>query len=150
MESVLRPMVVYLVLLLFFRLAGKRSLASITPFDLVLVLIVAESIQEAMIGNDRSMTNAFLVVMTIMLVDIGFSLAGLRSARFTRITEDEPIILLDRGKVHAERLRKSRVVVEDILQAARETEGLERLDQIKYAVLETNGGISIIPNPSEK
>lgn len=147
MESVLRPIVVYLVLLVLFRIAGKRSMASISPFDLVLLLIIAESIQQALIGNDNSMTNAFLVVLTLVIVDIGLSLIGIRSSTFRRILEDDPVILVDHGKVLTERLNKSRVVVDDILQSARETQGLERLDQIKYAVLEANGGISIVPNP---
>lgn len=98
-----------------------------------------------MIGNDDSMTNAFIVVVTLLGVDVALSLLKQRSPRLDRLIDDIPIVLVADGKVLQERLDKSRVDVTEILGAARELQGLERLDQIKYAVLEPNGGISIVP-----
>jgi uncharacterized membrane protein YcaP (DUF421 family) len=145
MDSVLRPLVVYAVLYVLFRLAGKRTLASITAFDFVLLLIVAEAVQESLTVDDKSMTNAFLIVLTLIAIDISLSLLNQRSDRLKQVMDDVPLILVDDGKLLRERLQKSRVGEEDILHSARQSQGLERMDQIKYAILETSGGISIVP-----
>ena len=79
MESVIRAAVVYLVLLVLFRIAGKRSLAEVTTFDLVLLLIISEATQQAMVDNDNSMTNALLLVVTLISMNILFSLIARRS-----------------------------------------------------------------------
>jgi uncharacterized membrane protein YcaP (DUF421 family) len=146
-ESVIRPLIVYLVLFAFFRLAGKRTLASTTMFDFVLLLILAESVQEALIGEDGSMTNAMLVVMSLILFDIGLSLLNQRSDSLRQVMDDVPLILINDGIMLEHHLEKSRVSMEEILAAARETQGLEKIEQIKYAVLEVSGGISIVPQP---
>ncbi len=144
MDSILRGAVVYAVLLVLFRIVGKRTLAEITTFDFVLLLIISEATQQAMIDNDNSMTNAFLIIMTLLGLDIGLSLLGRRFRIVDRLVDDVPLVLVEDGRVLKDRMTKSRVDETDILQSARQ-EGLERMDQIKYAVLERSGGISIIP-----
>jgi uncharacterized membrane protein YcaP (DUF421 family) len=145
MDSVIRAAAVYLVLFALFRLTGKRSLAQITVFDLVLLLIVAEAIQGALVGSDESMIHAFLIVLTLVGIDVGLSLFKQRSSRMERWLDDLPLILIEDGRLLQDRMDKERVDKDDILQAARELQGLERLEQIKYAVLERNGQISIVP-----
>jgi len=145
MESVLRGLVVYLFLLLIFRIAGKRSLGQITTFDFVLLLIISEATQNALVGKDYSMTNAFLVIMTLVGLDIGLSLWKQRSARIDQLFEGVPLVIVENGRPIKERLDKSRVDESDILTAARHLFGLERMSQIKYAVLERSGDITIIP-----
>jgi uncharacterized membrane protein YcaP (DUF421 family) len=145
MDAVLRGAIVYLVLLVLFRISGKRSLAQITTFDFVLLLIVAEAIQQAMIDADNSMTNAFLVVVTLLGIDIALSLLKGRSRLLEKLIDDVPLVLVEDGRPLKERMDKARVDESDILTSARELQGLERMDQIKYAVLERIGGISIIP-----
>jgi uncharacterized membrane protein YcaP (DUF421 family) len=145
MDAVLRGAIVYLVLLVLFRISGKRSLAQITTFDFVLLLIVAEAIQQAMIDADNSMTNAFLVVVTLLSIDIALSLLKGRSRLLEKLIDDVPLVLVEDGRPLKERMDKARVDESDILTSARELQGLERMDQIKYAVLERSGGISIIP-----
>jgi uncharacterized membrane protein YcaP (DUF421 family) len=145
MDAVLRGAIVYLVLLVLFRISGKRSLAQITTFDFVLLLIVAEAIQQAMIDADNSMTNAFLVVVTLLGIDIALSLLKGRSRLLEKLIDDVPLVLVEDGRPLKERMDKARVDESDILTSARELQGLERMDQIKYAVLERSGGISIIP-----
>jgi uncharacterized membrane protein YcaP (DUF421 family) len=145
MDAVLRGAIVYLVLLELFRISGKRSLAQITTFDFVLLLIVAEAIQQAMIDADNSMTNAFLVVVTLLGIDIALSLLKGRSRLLEKLIDDVPLVLVEDGRPLKERMDKARVDESDILTSARELQGLERMDQIKYAVLERSGGISIIP-----
>lgn len=145
MESVIRAAIVYFMLLLVFRLAGNRSIAQLTAFDFVLLLIVSESIQQALITNDYSITNAFLLVITLVGLDIMMSLWKQRSGRIERILDGVPVFLIENGKLHLDRMRKERVDEADILASARATHGLERLDQIKHAVVEVSGLISVVP-----
>jgi uncharacterized membrane protein YcaP (DUF421 family) len=145
MESVIRAAVVYTFLLVLFRLMGKRSLGQITSFDFVLLLIISESVQNAMVGNDYSITNALVIVLVLTTFDIGLTLIKERWPKFAQIAEGTPVIILENGQPLYGRMQKARVDESDILTAARELRGLERLDQIKYAVLERNGGISVIP-----
>jgi len=145
MESVLRAAAVYLALLVLFRIAGKRTLADITNFDFVLLLIIGEAAQQALIGEDFSLTNAVLVVATLILIDIGLGYVKERSAALDKLLEGMPVVLLENGEPIEQHLKKSRVNVSDVLAAARELQGLERLEDIKYAVLERNGKISIVP-----
>lgn len=145
MDSVLRGAVVYLVVLLLFRVTGKRSLAQITTFDFVLLLIIAEAIQQALVDADGSMINAFLTVVTLLTIDIGLSLIKGTSQMIEKVLDDVPLLLIEDGRIHRDRMAKARVDENDVLQAARELQGLERLDQIKYAILERSGGITIVP-----
>jgi uncharacterized membrane protein YcaP (DUF421 family) len=132
-------------LLALFRLAGQRALSQVTTFDLVLLLIISEATQQALIGNDNSMTHAALLIMTLVGLDILLSLIKLRSKRVRRILEDAPLVLVDDGKLLRDRMDKVRVDEDDILEAARGCQGLERLSQVRYAVLERSGTITIIP-----
>lgn len=145
MESIYRAVVVYLFMLVIFRISGKRSLAQITSFDFVLLLIIGESVQQALLGKDFSITNAFLIVVTLIGMDIVISLLTVRSKRLDKLIDSVPVLLIEDGTLHEDRLQKARVEIGDILAAGRSLQGIERLDQIKYAVLERSGGISIIP-----
>lgn len=145
MDSVLRAMAIYVVLMLLFRLTGKRTLAQVTTFDFVILLIVGEATQQALLGEDFSITHAALVIATLILLDRALDYLGWRFPGFQRKAESRPLVLVEDGKVLHEVLKKEQLDEEDLLGAARQTRGLERMDQIKWAVLETSGGISIIP-----
>ena len=145
MDTVIRAACVYALLLLIFRIAGKRSLAQITTFDLVLTLIISEAIQQAMVDNDNSMTNAFILVITLVVLDVGLSLLKQRSKRVDRILEGLPVIVLEGDTLHKDRMMRERIDESEIVGAARAAHGLERLDQIKYAVVEPNGRITVVP-----
>ena len=145
MESVIRAAVVYVVLMLLFRIAGKRSLAEVTSFDLVLLLIISEATQQAMIDSDNSMTNALLVVSTLIGMNILLSVVSKRWKALDKWIEDVPLVILKNGQPIRERMRKERIDENDILEAARASEGIERLDQIKFAILERTGHITIVP-----
>ena len=90
-------------------------------------------------------TNAILLVVTLVGLDISMSLLKQRSQKVEKLLESAPVVIVENGKPFKERMDKERVDEEDVLTAARELQGLERMDQIKYAVLERNGGISIVP-----
>ena len=145
MDSVIRATVVYAVLLVLFRLAGKRTLAEVTTFDFVLLLIISEATQQAMVGSDNSMTNSLLAVGTLVGLNILLSELKLRFSGIERVLDGMPLLIIEHGKPLVDRMAKERVDVDDVLDAARESHGLERLDQIKFAVLERSGKISIIP-----
>jgi uncharacterized membrane protein YcaP (DUF421 family) len=145
MDSVLRAAAIYFFLLLMFNIAGKRALSETNTFDFVVLLIISEATQEAMMGNDPSLTNALSVILTLMGLSIIMSLWKFRSSRLENIMTGGPLIIVEHGQPLYERMKKVRVDEADIMQAARDSQGLERMEQIKYAVLEHSGSISIIP-----
>lgn len=120
-------------------------MAEVTTFDFILLLIISEATQQALLGQDFSVTMALLVITTLVGLDVAFSLFQGRFKSVNRLMAGLPMVLVDHGKPLAERMKKARVDESEILHAARYLHGLERLDQVKYAVLETSGGISIIP-----
>jgi uncharacterized membrane protein YcaP (DUF421 family) len=150
MDALLRGLSVYVVLLIIFRLSGQRSLGDVTTFDFVLLLIIAETTQQALLGDDFSVTNSFLLITTLVMIDIGLSFLKRYSPRVDRWLEGSPLVIVEDGRPLKDRMSKSRVGEDDVMTAARQSHGLERMNQIKYAVLERNGAISIIPANSEK
>ena len=149
MESVIRAAVIYFALLVIFRVSGKRSLAQITTFDFVLLLIIGEATQQALLGEDFSLTNAVVVIVTLVGIDIALSFLMRASPFAGRIIEGAPTVIVDDGVPLHDRMKQARVDVDDVLTAARHLHGLERLDQIRRAVLERSGGISIIPRKQD-
>lgn len=145
MNTAIRAVVLYFALLLILRSSGKRSLAQITVFDFVLILILGDATQQALLGNDYSLTTGLLAIICLVGLDMTLSLLKARFPRFDRVMDGRPMVLVEHGKPLQDRMLNSRVDEEDVLAAAREKHGLERMDQIKYAVLERSGGISIIP-----
>lgn len=145
MDSVVRAVTVYAVLLIVTRLSGRRTLAEVTAFDFVLLLMIAETTGQALLGNDSSITNTAIVIITLAAIDVGLSFVKAWSPKLGRLIDGTPSVLISGGEVDWEALRRSRVSVDDVLQAARDKHGLKRLDQIDCAVLEVGGGISVIP-----
>lgn len=145
MSSILRAAAVYLALLVIFRVAGKRTLNDMTTFDLVLLLIMSEAVQQALIGIDNSMTNAFLVVFTLVGIDILLSVLKHRFPSFGRALDGRPVVLVRNGQLLEHVAAKERVGEEDVLSAARCLHGIEHMGQIRHAVLEAGGKISVIP-----
>ncbi|MGZ8921038.1 MAG: DUF421 domain-containing protein [Limisphaerales bacterium] len=150
MESVFRGVAVYFFLLVIFRISGKRTLSQATSFDLVLLLIISETIQQALVDSDHSVTNGFLLIITLVGMTVMFAWLKQISPRFEMLLEGQAVIVVDNGKMLQREMNKSRVDKEDILSAARLLHGLERMEQIRYAILERDGNISIIPAPGNK
>ena len=145
MESVIRGAAVYLVLLVIMRLSGRRTLAQMTPFDFVLLLIIAETTQQALLGDDFSITNAVVLIVTLIVLDIGLSYLKAFSTTLGRLLDGTPTVLIRDGKLDRRALERSRMEEVDIMIAARHAQGLEKMSDIKHAVLETDSGISIVP-----
>ena len=145
MESVLRAAAIYLFLLLVFRISGKRSLAQMTPFDLVLVLIIGEAASQGLTGDDFSVTTTIVLVTTLVFMEKGFAWLKQGSKRAEHWLEDLPTVVVENGKPLKEKMKREEVNEEDVMEAARKTHGLETMDEVKYAVLERGGTISVIP-----
>lgn len=145
MDAFIRAAAIYMALWVIFRIAGRRTLAEMTTFDFVLLLIIGEATQQALLGDDFSVTNSLIVIVTLLLVDILVSLAKRRSQTVAKWVDGVPTIIVSDGKPLHDRLRMARVTEDDIMEAARRLQGLERMDQIKYAVMEVSGGITVIP-----
>lgn len=145
MNPVLRGIAVYLFVYVIFRILGKRSLAEITTFDFVLLLIISETTTNALVGEDFSLTVCFIMVCTLVGVDYIFSVLKTKSIWFQVASDGAPLVLVDDGKPLLKRMQQSKVDEEDVMEAARLTQGLRHMTEIKYAVLERDGSISIIP-----
>lgn len=145
MDAVLRAAAIYIALLVIFRIAGRRALSDITTLDFLLLLIIGQATGQALLGDDHSITNTLLVIVALITMDLMLSLLKGRSAWLARHLEGEPMIVVEHGKTLPKRMAKSRISESDILEAARISQGLERMDQIKFAILERNGQISVIP-----
>lgn len=145
MNPVIRGAAVYLFVFLVFRILGKKSLKDITTFDFALLLVMSETTTDAMIGEDYSLTSCFVMICTLVGIDFLLSKVRDKWKIFALVTEGAPLIIVENGKPLPKRMEKSRVDEDDVLEAARSLHGLERMDQIKYAVLERDGTISIIP-----
>jgi len=133
-----------MALLVLFKIAGRRSLADLTTFDFVLLMIIGEATQQALLGDDFSLTNALMVIVTLIAIDVGLSLLKQRSKRVSRLIDGGPTIIVENGRILQGRMRHARLVEEDIMEAARSSQGIETLEQIKFAIIERNGKISVI------
>ena len=145
MDAVLRAGAMYLALVVLFKIAGRRSLADLTTFDFVLLLIIGEATQQALLGDDFSFTNAVLVVATLLAIDIGLSMAKQRFKGLALLIDGGPTIIVEDGQPLSRRLKQARVTEEDIMEAARTSQAVLHMEDIRYAIIERNGTISIIP-----
>src|SRR5688572_19794735 len=145
MDTVIRGLCVYLFLLIILRISGKRSISSMTPFDFVLILILSETVQQAMIDNDNSMTNAMLLVVTLIGFDILLSVLKMKIPALARAIDSTPVVIMKQGEIERSSMKAERVEEDEILSAARAQEGISRLDQIDYAVVEQDGRITVVP-----
>lgn len=149
MDLVVRAAVIFAVLFIVMRIAGNRQFSEMTSFDIILIIVIAEVTGNSLSGQDYSITASIVVIITLVSLDILVSWLKVRSKRFDKVAEGVPILLLENGRPIRENLKKERVDEGDILEAARQAHGLERLEQIRYAVLEKGGAISIIPRAGE-
>ncbi|QIK15139.1 DUF421 domain-containing protein [Leclercia sp. 29361] len=149
MEMILRAVAIYLILLVVFKIAGRRALLQMTSFDLILLLIISEATQQALLGEDFSVTGAMLIIITLVVIDMLFGVAKKYISGAESMLDGSPVILVVHGELQNEKLKKVDVSCDDILVSARQNHGIYQLEKIKYAILERNGHISIIPEESE-
>jgi uncharacterized membrane protein YcaP (DUF421 family) len=145
MEAVIRSIAVYVFLLVLLRIAGRRTLGQMTAFDLVLLLIISEATQQALVGQDFSLTNSFLVIASLIGIDIALGLLKGTNDRLSRWIDSAPMVIVQEGKPLIERLKKAHIDESDVLAAARKNQGLTAMSEIRWAVLEADGEISVVP-----
>ena len=145
MDMVARGAAIYILLLIILRISGRRSVAQLTPFDLVLLLIISETTQQALLGEDFSITNAIIVMVTLFSLDLLLAWVKRKWPIAAKLIDGRPTLLVNRGLPDDRALYRSRLDMADVLAAARAEQGLMRPDEIDYAVLEADGRISIIP-----
>jgi len=144
-EKIFRTVVVYVFLLIAFRLTGKRQVGQLTPFDLVLLLLISNVVQNAIIGNDNSLGGGLIGAVAILVLNWLIAEITYRSKRVRRLLEAQPTILVHNGRILHDNLARERVTMDDLLSALRRN-GVADVSHVRVAMLEENGGISVIPH----
>jgi uncharacterized membrane protein YcaP (DUF421 family) len=144
MDLVLRATVVFFFIFFITRVVGRRELASLEPFDLILLVVTGDLIQQGVTQSDYSVTGAVTVISTMAILTVLVSWVSFRSKRLRRVLDGEPIVLLIDGKVLEGNLKRERMRRDELEMEAR-LQGNESLEDLKLAVLETGGKISCIP-----
>ena len=147
MDLVLRAAFVFAFMLLLTRIIGKRELSSLQPFDLILLIVLGDALQQGLTQDDYSLTGAVLVVGTIAVLQVCVSWIGYRFPRSRPVLEGEPVVIVQDGNVIERNLNRERLTVEEIHEAARKQQ-IAHLAEIRFAVLETDGEISFIKTSS--
>jgi uncharacterized membrane protein YcaP (DUF421 family) len=143
MDIVFRGFVVFVFLYVLMRVIGRRELSSLEPFDLILLVVLGDAVQQGLTQDDYSLTGAVLAIGTIATLQLLVSYANFRFPRLRPILEGEPIVVVQDGKPIEKNMRRERVTTEDLLQAARQ-QSIGSLDDVAWAVMETSGAISFI------
>lgn len=146
---IIRTLVVYVALTLGLRLFGRRELGQMTPFDLVVILLIANSLQNAMVGPDASVVGGLIAAFTLLLVNWTLALLRTRIPWLRRVVEGEPVLLISGGRILQKRLSQEKIELQELEQAARQ-HGIVDLSQVDTAVLEVDGTVSIIPKSDTK
>jgi len=143
MDLVIRAVVGFAFILLLTRAVGRRELSSMEPFDLILLVVIGDLVQQGITQNDFSVTGLMLVTATIALLTVGVSFASFKFPRLRPVLDGEPIIVVEDGKPIDRNLRRNRITLEELATSAR-AEGIAAIDQVRWAVLETSGKITFI------
>ena len=143
MDIVFRAAALYAFVFLVMRIMGRRELSSLAPFDLVLLIVLGDAIQQGLTQDDYSVTGAMIAVATIALLQIGTSFLGFKVPFFRRVFEGEPIVVLQDGRPIEKNMRRERLTENDLAEEARQQQ-IASLQDVRWAVLEPNGQISFI------
>jgi uncharacterized membrane protein YcaP (DUF421 family) len=147
MDVVIRALIIYAVVFALTRALGRRELSTLQPFDLILLIVIGDLIQSGVTQNDLSVTGVLLVVCTIGILQVLTSYLSFRFRRVRSVLQGEPIVLVDNGHLIDRNLRRERLTLDDLAEKARLNE-IASLDDVRWAVLETNGDISFIKQPT--
>jgi uncharacterized membrane protein YcaP (DUF421 family) len=143
MDIVLRAIVGFFFVLFLTRVVGRRELSSLQPFDLILLVMIGDLVQQGITQNDFSVTGMMLVGGTVAILTVIVSYGSFKFPRLRPIVEGEPVIVVEDGRPIVRNLTRNRITLEELAAAAR-LEGIDTLDRIRWAVLETSGQISFI------
>jgi uncharacterized membrane protein YcaP (DUF421 family) len=146
MDIVIRSAVVYVFVMVLMRLLGRRELSKMQPFDLLILVVIADFVQQGVTQQDYSVTGAVLAVGTFALLIVATSWLAWRFPRTRPIIDGNPVVLVEDGNPILDNLRRERISVEEIAAQAR-LQQLDSLRNVRWAILETSGEISFIPKP---
>src|SRR5436305_2230430 len=141
---VIRAAVIFFVIFLITRMIGRRELSLNEPFDVILLIVLGDLIQQAVTQSDYSLTGTMLAVGTFMLLTVALSYFSFRSKRVRVALEGHPLVLVEDGRPIDANLKSQRLALDEVLSEAR-MQQVDSLDDIRWAILETNGSISVIP-----
>ncbi|HLH25428.1 MAG TPA: YetF domain-containing protein [Chloroflexota bacterium] len=144
LEKIVRPLIVYVALLFLLKMFGKRELAQLNPFDLVVLLILSNTVQNAIIGNDTSLAGGLVGAFVLLLLNYVVVRYFYRHPRFEEFFEGEPTVLIENGHLVAAACDQQEITEPELLAALRR-QGYAEIDQVQQAILETSGAISVIP-----
>ncbi len=142
-DLTIRAAIVYLVLLLGIRLTGKREVGQMTPFDLVLLLLISNAVQNSMIGPYNALTAGLVAAFILLLINRGLSRLAFKDRKWRRRIEGSPSLLVFQGRVNQRAMAREGISEEDLRTALRE-HGVEHISEVHMAVLEVDGNISVI------
>ena len=143
MDLVIRATVVFFFIFLITRIAGRRELSSLEPFDLILLVVLGDLVQQGITQSDESVTGTLIVISTVTLLSVGVSWLSFRSKGVRLVTEGQPIVLIQDGKLIERNLRRERLTRGDIEEEARKQQ-IASLADVRWAILEKAGAISFI------
>jgi uncharacterized membrane protein YcaP (DUF421 family) len=143
MDLVLRAVFVFVLILIVTRAVGRRELSSMEPFDLILLVVIGDLVQQGVTQSDNSLTGATTVIVTMACLVVGTAYLSFRFKRLRPVLEGEPVLLIADGELLTRNLRRQRMTVEEVRAEAR-LQSIATLDDVRFAVLETNGRISFI------
>jgi uncharacterized membrane protein YcaP (DUF421 family) len=148
MDIVFRAVFLFAFVFLVMRVIGRRELSSLTPFDLILLIVLGDAIQQALTQDDYSVTGALIVVSTLAVLQVLTSYLGFRFEKLRPLLEGDPIVIVQDGKPVEKNLRRERLAVDEVLEEARTQAQISSLDEIEWAILETSGNISFVKKNS--
>jgi uncharacterized membrane protein YcaP (DUF421 family) len=143
LEVALRTIIIYVVVLVGIRLTGKREVGQMAPFDLVLLLLLANAVQNAMTGPDTSVTGGFVAAATLLVVNMMITRISFRSSKIRVALEGTPTVLIHKGKVAKRNLQKEHIAIEELEQILRE-HGISAIGDVGLAMLDVDGSISVL------
>ena len=143
MDLVIRAFIGFFFVFLLTRVVGRRELSSLEPFDLIMLVMIGDLVQQGITQNDFSVTGMLLVGSTVALLTVAVSYSGFRFPRLRPILEGEPVIVVEDGRPIDHNLARNRITQEELAAAARR-QGIASLDGVRWAVLETSGDISFV------
>ena len=143
MDVVFRGIVVFFALYVLMRIIGRRELSKLEPFDLILLIVLGDAVQQGLTQDDYSMTGALLAIGTIAILQVGMSYLNFRIPVLRPFLQGDPIVIVKDGKTIDRNVRRERLTLDDIAEAAR-GQGISSLDEVAWAVMETSGSISFI------
>jgi uncharacterized membrane protein YcaP (DUF421 family) len=148
MDLAIRAVVIYFFIYLLTRVVGRRELSSLGPFDIILLVVIGDAVQQGLTQDDYSMTGTFIVVTVFAVMQVSISYLSFRFRPMRRVLEGEPIVIIQDGKPIERNLKRERLVIDEVMEQARASAQIAKMDEIQFAIIENSGAISFIQKKS--